>query len=174
LFQVGDTTVLSAAPERDPRPKRVLFATNLSAMSGYAIQLAIPFIAADAEIYLINVGPPSDALDGAWDMDSSAMNRETRTNALQRARGLLTRPSLKVNTVSLTGDAAEETLHFASSHDIDLIVAGTHGYGFFHRLVLGSVVSELLLCVPGSAQARASHRVLTSPHCSTMHAGKLF
>ncbi|MEO7996097.1 MAG: universal stress protein [Gemmatimonadaceae bacterium] len=163
LLQVGDTPVFSAVPGQESLPKRVVIATDLSAMSDYAAQTAMPFIPPDATIYVVNVRPHVDAFDSAWESDSSVVNGETRDAALQRGSDALARDGTTIEMVSLNGDAADEILKFATSRDADLIVTATHGYGFFRRLVLGSVATQLLrtaacsvLCVPGSAQVRAA------------------
>ena len=165
LLQVGDTPVYSATPEQTSLAKRVVIATDFSAMSDYAARVAMPFIAPDATIYLVNVRPPVDAFEGGWEGESSLVHGETHAAALQGSGDALARAGITVETVLLTGDAADEILKFAVEHKSDLIVTATHGYGFFRRLVLGSVATELLrtatcsvLCVPGSAQARAALR----------------
>lgn len=173
LLQVGDTPVLSVAPGQESLPKRVVIATDLSAMSDYAAQVALPIIAPDATIFLVNVQQPADVFDSAWEVESSIADTDARAAALQRATQAVTRTGTTIESVSLTGDPAEEILQFAASRNADLIVTATHGYGFFRRLVLGSVATELLrsatcsvLCVPGSAEARVATRAIT-PHAHT-------
>ena len=74
--------------------------------------------------------------------------------------------AMTVHTVVLRGDPGRELVNFASRANVDLVVSGTHGYGFFNRLVLGSVATCLVrgapcsvLVVPGSALARAMSRM---------------
>jgi Universal stress protein family len=62
----------------------------------------------------------------------------------QVTRQLAMSPLITVETVTLYGDAAHEVLQFASRVGADLIAAGSHGYGFFSRLLLGSVATKLL------------------------------
>lgn len=173
LLQVSDTPVFSAAPGQKSRPKRVVVATDFSAMSDYAAQVALPFIAPEATIYLVNVQRPADPFHSAWKVEPELQNDDLSV-ALRRAseslmREALAREGISIESVSLTGDPAEEVLQFALAHHAELIVTATHGYGFFRRLVLGSVATELVrssvcsvLCVPGSAQARAATRTVVS------------
>jgi nucleotide-binding universal stress UspA family protein len=42
------------------------------------------------------------------------------------------------------GDPSREIVSFASIHEIDLVVMGTHGRGGFERLTLGSVTEKVL------------------------------
>lgn len=174
LLQVGDTPVYSASLEQKSLPRRVVIATDFSAMSDYAAQVAMQVIAPDATIYLVNVQAPVDAFDSAWEGELALANGDTRVAALQRANDTLAREGMIIETVSLTGDPADEILKFAAGQDADLIVTATHGYGFFRRLVLGSVATQLLrtaacsvLCVPASAQARTLMSAVSSPAPNT-------
>lgn len=173
LLQVGDTPVFSAAAELESLPQRVVVATDFSALSDYAAQVALPIIAPDATVYLVNVQPPVDPFDSAWE-ESSPKNTEALVAAVQRANAAQTRRGVKIEAVSLAGDPADEILRFAASQNADLIATATHGYGFFRRLVLGSVANEILrtatcsvLCVPGSAKARAATRTMSSHSSGT-------
>src|SRR5262249_9075776 len=73
-------------------------------------------------------------------------------------RQLVARSPINVETVTLHGDPANEVLHWATRIGADLIAAGSHGYGFFSRLLLGSVATKLL--------RRASCAVLGVPLAS--------
>jgi hypothetical protein len=86
--------------------------------------------------------------------------------AFEAVRDAMAPPaSMVVEPVTLVGDAARALVDFATAARADLVVSATHGYGFVHRLVVGSVATELLryapcsfLCVPGSAVEHASSR----------------
>lgn len=45
---------------------------------------------------------------------------------------------LKVRTRLLTGHPASSVVKSAREEDVDLIYVGSHGWGYFHRLILGS------------------------------------
>jgi len=49
-----------------------------------------------------------------------------------------------VDKVVQHGDPALVITDFANKHDVDLIMMGTHGYGRFRSLLLGSVASKVL------------------------------
>jgi len=50
----------------------------------------------------------------------------------------------KLRRVLLEGDPARKLVEFANSHQMDLIVMPTHGYGGFRRFMLGSVTAKVL------------------------------
>jgi nucleotide-binding universal stress UspA family protein len=61
------------------------------------------------------------------------------------------------------GDPVDEILKYASRHDIDLIVCGTHGRRGWNHLVMGSVAENVVrlapcpvLTVPAHAAAAAA------------------
>jgi nucleotide-binding universal stress UspA family protein len=92
-------------------------------------------------MYLVNVRLPIDMADRGWGGAFDARVRE----AFERFRTLLAAPpEIDVEEIRLPGDAASAVLDFAATAPADLIVAGSHGYGFFARLVLGSVSTRLL------------------------------
>lgn len=49
-----------------------------------------------------------------------------------------------VDTVVLAGDPADQVLGFAERMDAALIATGSTGYGFFERLIVGSVATKVL------------------------------
>jgi nucleotide-binding universal stress UspA family protein len=67
----------------------------------------------------------------------------SRNFALLRPR-LTTPPDIQIEALTLSGNPAAELLRLAGETKADLIAAGSHGYGFITRLVVGSVTSKLL------------------------------
>ena len=53
-----------------------------------------------------------------------------------------------VTTVRAARTAAIDIVEYARSHDIDLIVMGTHGRGGFQHLLLGSVAERVVRSAP--------------------------
>jgi nucleotide-binding universal stress UspA family protein len=49
-----------------------------------------------------------------------------------------------VETAVVDGEPAPALLDFATRHDADLIALGSHGYGMWKRLTLGSVASKIV------------------------------
>jgi nucleotide-binding universal stress UspA family protein len=164
-LQTGDTPVFAAMQGMTKLPSRVVIATDFSDLSAYAAQFALPFIAPDANIFLVNVMPDVNAGGGGWEHDWADNYRRGLADAFNRSKNALHREALTIEPITLTGNASEQILKFASEKDADLIVCGTHGYGFFRRLILGSVATKIVrdaqcsvLCVPGSSRTRANMR----------------
>ena len=53
-------------------------------------------------------------------------------------------PEDRVLRISAEGSAARHITEWAKTHPVDLIVMGTHGYGTWRRLLLGSVAMKVL------------------------------
>jgi nucleotide-binding universal stress UspA family protein len=53
-------------------------------------------------------------------------------------------PEDRLERVSAEGSPAWHIGTWAKDHDVDLIIMGTHGYGTFRRMILGSVAIEVL------------------------------
>ena len=163
VLSMADTPVLATEPGAASVPRRAVIAMDFSAYSVFAAQVALALIATDAVVYLVHVrprarftGPGTARWERTYDDAVPAL--------LDAVRDRLGPPDdMQVERIALTGAPAASLVEFARSANADLIVAGTHGYGFLDRLVLGSVATELLrtapcslLCVPGSALTRGS------------------
>ncbi|MEI6739941.1 MAG: universal stress protein [Gemmatimonadaceae bacterium] len=167
LLQLGDTPVLAVEPTLTALPKRVVIATDFSAFSLYAAQVAMQCVAPDAQIYLAHVAPPFVESDPVLREHAVAYRNQVR-DAFAQLRERLTRKGLTLSDVILEGNATDRLIEFAASSNADLIVAATHGYGFIRRMILGSVAAQLVrgapcsvLCVPGSARTMAAARAHT-------------
>jgi nucleotide-binding universal stress UspA family protein len=85
--------------------------------------------------------------------EASLMNaecfRQIRADAKQRLAEYPIRISEdRIERVVVEGDPAWCVKNWASEHDVDLIVMGTHGYGPVRGLLLGSVAMKVLHVVP--------------------------
>lgn len=149
VLQLADAPVLAAESGISELPHRVLIATDFSPYSVYAARVAMSLIDPEATIYLAHVAPRTELVQAELERVRSEIGAEHRS----------------VQTVTLSGSAGRALVDFATSSNVDLVVSGTHGYGFFNRLILGSVAMQLVrgapcsvLVVPGSAATRAATR----------------
>ena len=164
LLQLGDTPVLAVEPGFEALPKQVVMATDFSAFSLYAAQVASSMIAPGATVRLVHVGPVLS--------DADATQREYAAGyATEAEKGfaLLTEHfapyGFTLETVTLHGNPSDRLIEYCDAINADLVVTATHGYGFLRRMVLGSVTTELVrsapcsvLCVPGRARTIAAAR----------------
>ncbi|MCU0635465.1 MAG: universal stress protein [Gemmatimonadaceae bacterium] len=165
LLRGGDVPVLAVDPAHRGLFRKAVIATDFSPQSIHAARTAMKVLAPTATIVLVNVRPRPVMSGAAYD-GWRHMYEQTLPAAFDTIRSAIQPLStMRVETLSLEGDPARAVVEFAEATGADLVVSATHGYGFMHRLVVGSVATELLrsapcsfLCVPGSALDHASTR----------------
>jgi nucleotide-binding universal stress UspA family protein len=132
------------------RFKRILVPTDFSAASTEAVRYAALFARlCSAGITLLHVVEPPNY--PAWGYAHLSLRDE---KLKKKARGKLQTlgselPSdLATKEVVLTGDAALKIVETAEEQKSDLIVISTHGHTALRRLLLGSVVGEVVRLAP--------------------------
>lgn len=164
LLQLGDTPVLAVEPGVEALPKNVVIATDFSAFSLYAAQVAISMIAPGATVRLVHVGPALSDADATLQEYAEGYKKEAEKGFALLKEHLEPR-GFTLETVTLQGNPSDRLIEYLDAIDADLVVTATHGYGFLRRMVLGSVTTELVrsapcsvLCVPGRARTIAAAR----------------
>jgi nucleotide-binding universal stress UspA family protein len=149
VLQLADVPVLAAEPGISALPQRIVIATDFSPYSVYAARVALSMADPGATILLAHTAPRGNHVE----------------SELDRVRRDVGADSMHVQTAVLSGNPGRALVEFAARSNADLVVSGTHGYGFFNRLVLGSVATQLVrgapcsvLVVPGSAATGAATR----------------
>jgi nucleotide-binding universal stress UspA family protein len=148
VAQVAHVPVLAAPRTAGRRPEHVVVATDLSAFSRDALRTAAEIAVDGARIEVIRViGPTS--LDvpfmGTEAGDSWDEVRQSLRDELEKwvsESGLKSEASVGLHL--LEGTAVEEILGFAERGGADLIAVGSHGFGYFGRIMLGSVSTALV------------------------------
>jgi nucleotide-binding universal stress UspA family protein len=143
LSTLADVPVLAVAPELTELPRRVVVAVDFSPYSLRAARAAVALLREFATLYLVFVALPLEVPD-SW--VALTVEYEARMADDLRALGaeLGAPPDVLVEPVVLRGDPARALLEFGRASRAELVAAGTHGRGFFHRLVLGSVSTRLV------------------------------
>lgn len=167
LLQRGETPVLAVEHGLERLPRRVVIATDFSAFSVYAAQVALPLCAPDATVELVHVAP--NLTEHAPGLGDFANEYRTQVQASFRAIiDRLAQREMTFETTLLEGNVSTRLMEHLQRHPADLIVTATHGYGFLRRLMLGSVAAVLVrsapcsvLCVPGTAHTHAAARAQT-------------
>lgn len=159
FIRVADVPVLAVAERLDHAPRRIVVAVDFTETSLRAARLSLELAAPGAAIYLVHVAPRNgfthewDYVDGGYKQDAG--------NALHRVHEQLRVPkSMSIQEILMQGDPATELLALASSVNADLIATGSHGRGFFARMLVGSVTTRLVRCSTCS--------VLSVPHAAVM------
>lgn len=84
-------------------------------------------------------------METSWEA-VSGMLREEGERALDQVRTVA--GDVPVEGAMTEGVPSQEIVDYAESHDIDLIVMGTHGRGGLDRLLLGSVAERVIRTAP--------------------------
>lgn len=139
LYLAQRPVLLASEARREPF-RRVIAAVDLSEMSGPVLEAAWALAKTDgAELRVLYVLEPLPlVLAKAASIDEAERlrhGREQMEKVLEYA-GLLGEES--VHARMREGRSGHEILEEAQGWDADLVAVGTHGFGFFDRLLLGS------------------------------------
>lgn len=143
LLRTADVPVLAVPSRMGYLPKRAVVAMDFSVSAIRAAQLSLEMLEPNGVLYLVHV-IPHDLETAVWESMHEEYGRSVQSAFDQVSRQLSARSSITIETITVHGDPATEVLHWATRVGADLIAAGSHGYGFFSRLLLGSVASKLL------------------------------
>jgi nucleotide-binding universal stress UspA family protein len=152
VVQFSHVPVLAVPADRSDLPRRALVAVDFSPLSLDALKSVRSVLAEGAELHLVHVVPgipdiPLTAAveNGAW-LEGMAEAAEEMHERLRQLAVAISPSGLdRVETHLLQGDdPAAELLSLAERLEVDLIATGSHGHGFWGRLVLGSVSAHLL------------------------------
>lgn len=134
--------------------KKILFPVDFSPISAsaakYAAALACRF---HAELAVLHVAPGHAPYSGANDLclpPAYALEVAWNETRLKEAKDMMTEfvsnhlRGIPVTPRVLSGDAAKIIVDHAHTTATDLIVMGTHGFGGFRRMLLGSITAKVL------------------------------
>jgi nucleotide-binding universal stress UspA family protein len=175
LLQLGETPVLAVEHTLERLPRRVVIATDFSAFSVYAAQVALDLCAPDATVELVHVAP--NLTEHAPVLrEFAAEYRAQATASFAAMMDRLRQAEITFETTLLEGNASSRLIQHLAVNPADLVVTATHGYGFLLRMMLGSVAAELVrsapcsvLCVPGSARTLAAARARATALHDSVH-----
>jgi universal stress protein A len=130
---------------------RILFPTDFSDASkeaeAYAVALANRF---GAELHLLHVVsqvmPYTDA-SSTWvlpDNETQLQLEMAEKRLLERVPASECSNETRVLRTTVVGFAIDQILAYATKHEIDLIVVGTHGYSWLAHTLIGSVAEKLV------------------------------
>jgi len=148
VSRTAPVPVYAVSPGRERLPRRAVVGMDFSASSIEAARQAMRLLEAPALLSLVHVSPaleiPPIALE-EW----QAMYSRGVTEGFEKVKTKLAPPpGIAVDTVTLSGEAADEILRIATHLSADLIAAGSHGHNFIERVLIGSVATKLLRATP--------------------------
>jgi nucleotide-binding universal stress UspA family protein len=141
LVQVASTPILAVPAGVAELPRRVVVAVDFTATSLRAAEAAAKWLYAGNRIRLVHVWSGAERRGVRFSEEQRLAAQKRLSDA---ARLLFTQPDVLVETATLEGDVARTLLQFAAQTDSDMIALGSHGYGLWKRLTLGSVASKVL------------------------------
>ncbi|UCC71881.1 MAG: universal stress protein [Gemmatimonadota bacterium] len=146
VIQLARCPVLTTTAARREPLRRVLAATDLSPRSNRVLDMAAAVAAIDgAKLRVLHVSEPLDAMMRHLALfDEELAQRSARSQLERSVSSLAKRADIPVESETRDGDAGKEILEEANSWEADLTVIGTHGFGFFERLLLGSTALHIL------------------------------
>jgi nucleotide-binding universal stress UspA family protein len=147
LIRVSRAPVL-AVPESFPpdfsqSPRRAIVAMDFSEGSARAAQAALALLPPRSTVELVHVRPREQDLGYAL-IPVEEYQRSVAFNFSLLRRRLVVPDGACIQERVLAGNPAVELLALAADTHADLIAAGSHGYGFLARMVIGSVATKLL------------------------------
>lgn len=130
----------------------ILIATDGSPPAEVAVDRGIELgVTVDAEVSAVSV--VDTMAYGVADVRSGVAQSELEDmaeTALETVESRGREVGMSVSTAVLTGRPAATVCEYATDHDVDLIVVGTHGREGVERVLLGSVAERITRTAPCS------------------------
>lgn len=146
LTHLAHVPVLAVPAASSALPREILVGSDFSEFSVRAAQEAVRDAEAGARLHLIHVIPEftwtvAGPVVNEW---ATAYRAEARERVRQLAHELALSGRVTVREHVRVGDPAEEILKLANELGADLVATGSHGRGYFARMILGSVSGRLI------------------------------
>ena len=142
LVQLASTPVLAVPSGLSSMPRRSLAAIDFSPTSIASARTYAQWLVAGDTLHLVYAA-------GEWHGGYPVDQRVSAEGLLAAVAQQLNVPhGVRVEQSVVEGEPAELILSLAASNNADVIVLGSHGYGFWKRLTLGSVASKVLRLSP--------------------------
>ena len=136
--------ILGVRPDTAQLPRRVMVATDFGAASWEAARLAANLAEPGGVVVLVHVGYPSPVVVEG-DEGVAFVEREGIEHAfLHLSDEIKAGKSIRVETVTRTGDPGKELLAAADLINPDLIAMASQRHSLMSRLVLGSVSQKVV------------------------------
>lgn len=172
VAHLANVPVLAVPGIATELPSRAVVGMDFSEYGLAAARAAAMLLPPDGHLHLLHVTWPVGAGAGA---DLGEWRRTYEEGARARmeewGRELQAGRALRIGVSVRDGDPAQEILGLAERIQADLVAVGSHGAGFFTRLLLGSVCTQVLrgagrsvlLAPPATVPAEMESATAASP-----------
>lgn len=134
--------------------RRILFATDFSPSAqhaqNYACEMAAKFGAELHALHVVLDPFPVPGPEGSWilaDVSVPNLLKDAELELSTRMHAAQIGGTNAIRSV-VVGKPFQEIIDYAKSHEIDLIVMGTHGYTGLAHMLLGSVAEKVVRLAP--------------------------
>src|SRR5579872_3205518 len=108
----------------------------------YAIYLAEKFSARISIVTCVTIQVPTDPYFGTAYIETTRLLKEDAQKSISNLESRLKESKIEYKTDVLEVRSITDSLvSYAESHNVDLIIMGSRGFGGFKKLLLGSVAS---------------------------------
>lgn len=138
LVQLASTPILAVPPEMTKLPHRVVAAIDFSPTSIASAKSFAQLLVGGDVLHLV-YSP------GEWHGGYPIEQRIMAENVLTSVAQQIDPPSgVKIEQSVVEGEPAASILQSSATTGAEMIVLGSHGYGFWKRLAIGSVASKIV------------------------------
>ncbi len=146
VVHLSHIPVLAVPGDFDALPRQAIIAIDFSAFSRRAAHQVVRWLAPGAHVHLVHTVPnvPGGEIEfeDVFPMDAYRAWATRRLNELAAELEKVADVAMQVHVHA--GDPARVIVRLADEISADLIAMGSHGAGFFGRLVMGSVSGKLM------------------------------
>ncbi|HEX6913477.1 MAG TPA: universal stress protein, partial [Longimicrobium sp.] len=149
VSRLARVPVLAVPPHAGELPRVAVAAVDFSRYSRDAAVTAARLVGSQGRLHLVHatwLESPGAPGWGDW-MAAYHFGAQARMEGLTRELRAEC-PLRSIETVVLGGDPADRVLQRMQETGAGLVAAGSHGHGFFTRMLLGSTSTELLRAAP--------------------------
>jgi nucleotide-binding universal stress UspA family protein len=142
VVQLASMPVLAVPTSMTSLPRRVVAAVDFTSTSVSAVKECARWLLKGDSIRLVHVAGP-------WHGDLPLEERISAENILNAiCQHIDVADGVRIDFIVLEGVPPERLLEVAATENADLLALGSHGYGFWKRLTIGSVASKIIRLSP--------------------------
>jgi nucleotide-binding universal stress UspA family protein len=132
---------------------KILLAADGSQFTQKALAFIVEnqrFLGTDDDLYVVNVQAPVPGRVSTMlrSSDVAAFHAEESAKVLTPIKAFLDQHGLRHHCSALVGAVVDEIIKAAKNEQVQMIVMGTHGHGWFARAVMGGVAQRVIVDSP--------------------------